>query len=130
VGYAEQAGNRNYSDETARLIDEEVRRLSQEAFDDAKAIIAENKDKLAAIAEALLEVETLDEKQIRDIYETGNFTRKDIQEDDELATAKSFEEAKAAVDAKDSEAETRYNHDDSEEKNDDSKDDSSEAEPS
>lgn len=130
VGYAEQAGNRNYSDETARLIDEEVRRLSQEAFDDAKAIIAENKEKLAAIAEALLEVETLDEKQIRDIYETGNFTRKDIQEDDELATAKSFEEAKAAVDAKDSEAETRYNHDDSEEKNDDSKDDSSETEPS
>ena len=110
VGYAEQAGNRSYSEETARLIDEEVRRITKEAFDDASAILAENKDKLVAIAEALLEVESLDERQIRDIYETGHFTRKELQDDDELATAKSFEESKAAVDAKDSEAEERYEH--------------------
>ncbi|MBZ6014279.1 ATP-dependent zinc metalloprotease FtsH [Leuconostoc gelidum subsp. gelidum] len=115
VGYGEQAGNRGYSEETARLIDEEVRRLSKEAFDDATKIISEHKDKLIAIAEALLEVETLDEKQIKDIYETGKFTRKDIQDNDELATAKSFDEAKAAVDAKDSEAEARFeNHDEPE----------------
>ncbi|ADG41025.1 MULTISPECIES: ATP-dependent zinc metalloprotease FtsH [Leuconostoc] len=128
VGYSEQAGNRAYSEETARLIDEEVRRLSKEAFDDATAIISEHKDKLAAIAEALLEVETLDEKQIKDIYETGEFTRKDIQDNDELAKAKSFEEAKAAADAKDSQAEARFEHPDESEKNDD--DDRSEAEPS
>lgn len=120
VGYAEQAGNRSYSEETARLIDEEVRRITKEAFEDASAILSEHKDKLVAIAEALLEVETLDEKQIRDIYETGKFTRKDIQDDDELATAKSFEEAKAAVDAKDSEAEERYEHHDEPKKHDDS----------
>ncbi|WP_349582206.1 ATP-dependent zinc metalloprotease FtsH [Leuconostoc citreum] len=120
VGYAEQAGNRSYSEETARLIDEEVRRITNEAFEDASAILSEHKDKLVAIAEALLEVETLDEKQIRDIYETGKFTRKDIQDDDELATAKSFEEAKAAVDAKDSEAEKRYEHHDEPKKQDDS----------
>ncbi|MGR8808421.1 ATP-dependent zinc metalloprotease FtsH [Leuconostoc citreum] len=120
VGYAEQAGNRSYSEETARLIDEEVRRITNEAFEDASAILSEHKDKLVAIAEALLEVETLDEKQIRDIYETGKFTRKDIQDDDELATAKSFEEAKAAVDAKDSEAEERYEHHDEPKKQDDS----------
>lgn len=120
VGYAEQDGNRSYSEETARLIDEEVRRITNEAFEDASAILSEHKDKLVAIAEALLEVETLDEKQIRDIYETGKFTRKDIQDDDELATAKSFEEAKAAVDAKDSEAEERYEHHDEPKKQDDS----------
>ena len=120
VGYAEQAGNRSYSEETARLIDEEVRRITKEAFEDASAILSEHKDKLVAIAEALLEVETLDEKQIRDIYETGKFTRKDIQDDDELATAKSFEEAKAAVDAKNSEAEERYEHHDEPKKQDDS----------
>ena len=120
VGYAEQAGNRSYSEETARLIDEEVRRITKEAFEDASAILSEHKDKLVAIAEALLEVETLDEKQIRDIYETGKFTRKDIQDDDEVATAKSFEEAKAAVDAKDSEAEERYEHHDEPKKQDDS----------
>ncbi|MGL5466229.1 MAG: ATP-dependent zinc metalloprotease FtsH, partial [Leuconostoc lactis] len=85
-------------------------RLAQEAYDDATSVIAEHKDKLVAIAEALLEVETLDERQIKDIYETGHFTRKDVQDDDEVATAKSFEEAKAAADAKDSEAEARYEH--------------------
>ncbi|WKY78961.1 ATP-dependent zinc metalloprotease FtsH [Leuconostoc lactis] len=110
VGYTEQAANHPYSEETARLIDEEVRRLAQEAYDDATSVIAEHKDKLVAIAEALLEVETLDERQIKDIYETGHFTRKDVQDDDEVATAKSFEEAKAAADAKDSEAEARYEH--------------------
>ena len=125
VGYAEQAGNRSYSEETARLIDEEVRRLSKEAFDDATKIISEHKDKLIAIAEALLEVETLDEKQIKDIYETGQFTRKDIQDDDELATAKSFDEAKAAVDAKDSEAEARFEHHDESEDDDHSETDQS-----
>lgn len=128
VGYSEQAGNRGYSEETARLIDEEVRRLSKEAFDDATAIISEHKDKLAAIAEALLEVETLDEKQIRDIYETGQFTRKDIQDNDEPAQAKSFEEAKAAADAKDSQAEARFEHSDEAGKADD--DHRSEAESS
>ncbi|WP_294975691.1 ATP-dependent zinc metalloprotease FtsH [uncultured Leuconostoc sp.] len=125
VGYAEQAGNRAYSEETARLIDEEVRRLSKEAFDDATKIISEHKDKLIAIAEALLEVETLDEKQIKDIYETGKFTRKDIQENDELATAKSFDESKAAVDAKDSEAEARFEHHDEPEEDNHSEADSS-----
>ncbi|MCT4404220.1 ATP-dependent metallopeptidase FtsH/Yme1/Tma family protein [Leuconostoc falkenbergense] len=124
VGYADQGGNRAYSEETARLIDEEVRRLAQEAFNDALTILQEHKDKLTAIAEALLEVETLDERQIKDIYETGEFTRKDVQDDDQLATAKSFEEAKAAADAKDSQAEEKYEHPDSESKDDDTTSDS------
>ncbi|MDN6491629.1 MAG: ATP-dependent zinc metalloprotease FtsH [Leuconostoc sp.] len=118
VGYADQAGNRAYSEETARLIDEEVRRLAREAFDDAIAILRDNKDKLTAIAEALLEVETLDEKQIKDIYLTGTFTRKDIQDDTEPAKAKSFEEAKAAADAKDSQAEQRFEKQDEEKSSD------------
>jgi cell division protease FtsH len=124
VGYADQGGNRAYSEETARLIDEEVRRLAQEAFNDALTILQEHKDKLTAIAEALLEDETLDERQIKDIYETGEFTRKDVQDDDQLATAKSFEEAKAAADAKDSQAEEKYEHPDSESKDDDTTSDS------
>ncbi|CAH1855619.1 ATP-dependent zinc metalloprotease FtsH [Convivina intestini] len=105
VGYSEQAGNRNYSDETANLIDEEVRRLTHEAFEDAKQIIADHRDKLQAIAEALLEVETLDEQQIKDIYNTGTFTPKGPDESND--GAKSFEQTKAELDAKESEAEER-----------------------
>jgi cell division protease FtsH len=98
VDYSQGGGNAPYSDETARLIDEEVRRITREAFDDASEIIKEHADKLKAIAEALLEVETLDEKQIKSIYETGTFERKELN-DDELATASTFEEAKAARDS-------------------------------
>ncbi|CAK8054599.1 ATP-dependent zinc metalloprotease FtsH [Eupransor demetentiae] len=105
VGYSEQAGNQSYSDETANLIDQEVRRFTKEAFDDATEIINEHRDKLQAIAEALLKVETLDEKQIKDIYETGTFTPKGQNDDDE--GAKTFEQTKAELDARESEAEKR-----------------------
>ncbi|WEV54241.1 ATP-dependent zinc metalloprotease FtsH [Leuconostocaceae bacterium ESL0723] len=110
VGYSEQAGDRAYSDETAHLIDEEVRRFTKEAFEDATAIIEEHRDKLEAIAKALLKVETLDEKQIKDIYETGTFTPKETNNNDE--GAKSFEETKADLDAKESEFDKRYDHHD------------------
>ncbi|GAP03154.1 membrane ATPase FtsH [Fructobacillus pseudoficulneus] len=102
VGYSEQGGAQSYSDETAALIDEEVRRLTKEAFDEATKILTEHKDKLAAIANALLDVESLDEKQIKDIYETGSFTKKGEEDEDD---AKSFDETKASLDHKEDEVE-------------------------
>ena len=49
----------NISEETARLIDEEVRRLVEEGESTARRIIAENASAFEAIAQALLEFETL-----------------------------------------------------------------------
>ncbi|MDF7637508.1 ATP-dependent zinc metalloprotease FtsH [Leuconostocaceae bacterium ESL0958] len=100
VGYSEQGGARSYSDETAALIDEEVRRFTQEAFEEATRILTTHKDKLKAIAEALLEVESLDEQQIKDIYETGTFTRKEATDDQDT---KSYEETKEALNHKEDE---------------------------
>jgi len=51
---------RSYSDDTARAIDEEVKRLIDEAYDDAVRIVDENWDKIVVLAEALLKYETLD----------------------------------------------------------------------
>lgn len=102
VSYSEGGGAKSYSDETAALIDEEVRRLTKEAFEEATKILTEHKDKLAEIANALLEVESLDEKQIKDIYETGHFTRKGEEDEND---AKSYDEAKAALDHKEDEVE-------------------------
>lgn len=102
VGYSEQGGAQSYSDETAALIDEEVRRLTREAFEEATKILMEHKDKLAAIANALLDVESLDEKQIKDIYETGHFTKKGEEDEED---AKSFDETKASLDHKEDEVE-------------------------
>ncbi len=50
---------KDYSDDTARLIDEEVKRITGEAYGEAKRLLDENWDKVVAVAEALLKHETL-----------------------------------------------------------------------
>jgi len=50
---------KSYSEETARIIDEEVKRLATEAYQDAERILNENWEKVVAVAEALLKHETL-----------------------------------------------------------------------
>ena len=62
---------KNYSEETARKIDSEIRRIIDRAYADAKQILTENRDKLELIAEALLEYETLDGSHICDLIEHG-----------------------------------------------------------
>lgn len=57
----------NMADETAKLIDEEVRRYIEEGETNARRIISENHDKFVAIAEALLEFETLTGEELRGI---------------------------------------------------------------
>jgi cell division protease FtsH len=51
---------KNYSEKTAELIDDEVKRLLSTLYDEAKAILSANRDKLDRIADALLERETLE----------------------------------------------------------------------
>lgn len=63
--------NRGYSEETQREIDHEVRKLIDDAYSRAKKLISENRDKLEAIAIALLEYETLDGEHIKEILEHG-----------------------------------------------------------
>jgi cell division protease FtsH len=63
--------SRGYSGATAQKIDEEVKRLIDEAYQKAKDFLLSNKDKLDAIAHALLEYETLDGAHIKEIMEHG-----------------------------------------------------------
>ena len=56
--------HKDYSEETARKIDEEVERIVRECYERAKKILKENIDKLHKLAEALLEKEVLDGKEI------------------------------------------------------------------
>jgi cell division protease FtsH len=51
---------RNYSEQTAREIDEEVRRIIQEAFDKAYNILLQNKKRMILISERLIKEETLE----------------------------------------------------------------------
>ena len=58
-----------YSEETANEIDEEVKAIIEEAYDTAKTILSEHIDQLKAVAEGLLEVETLDNRQFEELYD-------------------------------------------------------------
>jgi cell division protease FtsH len=54
----------DYSEETARKIDSEIRRLVDDGLERARALILESRDKLDAIAGALLKYEVLDGSEI------------------------------------------------------------------
>ncbi|MDQ0145689.1 MULTISPECIES: ATP-dependent zinc metalloprotease FtsH [Pseudarthrobacter] len=59
---------RNYSDQIAYVVDEEVRRLIEQAHDEAYEILTENRDILDFLALELLERETLNQAEIADIF--------------------------------------------------------------
>ncbi len=59
--------HKNVSDETAKLIDEEIRRIVQKAEDTARRILTEHKEDLHTLAKALLEYETLTGEEVRNL---------------------------------------------------------------
>ncbi|MEV8150922.1 ATP-dependent zinc metalloprotease FtsH [Arthrobacter sp. NPDC080031] len=64
----DMAQERNYSDSVAYIVDEEVRRLIDQAHDEAYAILTENRDVLDQLAFELLERETLNQAEIAYIF--------------------------------------------------------------
>lgn len=68
--YDPQADNqfqKPYSEETARMIDEEVRRMIDDAYDRTKALLTEKKGEVAKLAEALLEKEVLFQSDVESL---------------------------------------------------------------
>ena len=65
----EIAQHRDYSEDTAIKIDQEVRRLVDSGYNTAKGLLAENKDVLTRIANALLDREVLDANEIKLLME-------------------------------------------------------------
>ncbi len=62
---------RNYSEETARVIDSEIKKFIDNAYDEATRLLTDNKETVEKIALALLEYETLDAKHLQDIIDHG-----------------------------------------------------------
>ncbi|MCH7704139.1 MAG: ATP-dependent zinc metalloprotease FtsH [Planctomycetes bacterium] len=58
---------RDYSEDTARIIDAEVKRFADEAYADCKRLIDENWDKIKAVAKALLKYETVTGEEVNAI---------------------------------------------------------------
>ena len=60
-------GEKPYSEETARTIDEEVSRIIDESHEEARRLLTEHRKELEALTQALLERETLDEEKILEV---------------------------------------------------------------
>ncbi|WP_373761632.1 ATP-dependent zinc metalloprotease FtsH [Jeotgalibaca porci] len=91
---------RAYSEDIAYQIDSEVRRIMGEAHDKAREIIMEHRSQLNLIAEKLLELETLDEKTIKSLFETGLMPAENKEDEFPSESAASFDEAKRAREKK------------------------------
>jgi len=91
--------DRDYSDATARLIDEEIRRIVDEAYADAKRILEENWDKVVAVAEALLKYETLTADEVMRLMK-GQSLSKPTVSDLLAAESRRKAEERAAAPAK------------------------------
>ncbi|WP_040259355.1 MULTISPECIES: ATP-dependent zinc metalloprotease FtsH [Pseudomonas] len=67
LGRGGSSQNGSVSGETAKMIDSEVRSIIDHCYSTAKQILADNRDKLDAMADALMKYETIDADQIEDI---------------------------------------------------------------
>ena len=65
------AKSRDFSDQVALEIDEQVRKIIEDCYLKAKKIIGENKDLIFALSDALMKYETITKEQIESIVETG-----------------------------------------------------------
>ncbi|APC46772.1 ATP-dependent zinc metalloprotease FtsH [Virgibacillus halodenitrificans] len=103
----------NYSDAIAHDIDQEMQNFINYCYDRAKTILTENRDKLELVAKTLLDVETLDAKQIKSLFEDGvlpeaedygieenDSVKVNIQSKDQDNEPESFEEAKEEASTK------------------------------
>jgi cell division protease FtsH len=68
----EFAQHRDYSEKTAEAIDNEIRRLVIDAYESAKGILVEHESALHALAESLLEKETLDATDVDKIIKDAS----------------------------------------------------------
>ena len=69
TGYYTISTGKPYSEKTAELIDEEIAQFTNEAAKRAEAVLKANHKVLDRVAEALLEKETLEEEDLKNIFE-------------------------------------------------------------
>jgi cell division protease FtsH len=68
-------GTRDHSDETSHLIDEEVKKLIDTLYEQTRKLLEDNRDRVDAVAKALLKYETLDGPDIDKIMRGEALTR-------------------------------------------------------
>ncbi|MCH4812962.1 ATP-dependent zinc metalloprotease FtsH [Vreelandella neptunia] len=69
LGGPGQGGSKMKSGDTTTRLDKEVRKIIDDCYEQARQILTDNRDKLDAMAEALMKYETIDATQLKDIME-------------------------------------------------------------
>jgi len=82
--------HKNYSEETAKDIDAEIKRIIDEAYKQCTQLLSDNMEILERVAQALLLVETIDGEQFEDLF-TGKFTAEELAENVKISHAKKKE---------------------------------------
>lgn len=82
----ELAQQRDFSEQTAQLIDEEMRRIIGEIEEKVETLMRRHRDKLEALAKALIEAETLEFAEIQKIFGRSE-TKREWKRKDEGAVA-------------------------------------------
>jgi cell division protease FtsH len=70
--------DKDYSDDTARVIDEEIRRLVDEAYADAERMLLDNWEKVEAVAQALLKYENLTADEVHTLMRGESLGRSTV----------------------------------------------------
>jgi len=68
LGYSYEQDNKNYSEDTAKFIDEEVRHIIDECYKETTSIITKNRSLMDKIVEVLLVKETLEAEEFSDFF--------------------------------------------------------------
>ena len=92
---------REYSDETARIIDEEIKRMIDEAYSDAEERLSEQWEKVVAVAEALLKYETLQGEEVKRLIRGEKLSKPTVAELLEAEASKPAQTEPPAKAAKD-----------------------------
>ncbi|HEX8911981.1 MAG TPA: ATP-dependent zinc metalloprotease FtsH [Humisphaera sp.] len=71
---------KSYSPETAKAIDEEVKKLIDHLYEEARQLLIANKDRIEALAQALMKYETLDAADVDRIMRGDNLTKPTISD--------------------------------------------------
>ena len=86
------AKSKDFSDQVALEIDQEVRQILDKCYKDAKKILEKHETLVLLIADALMEHETLTKEQITALVENGKLTPKDFEEKDNADDKKEKED--------------------------------------
>ena len=87
---------RNYSENIAAVIDEEVERIISEAYKRTETILTEHIDQLHIVAEALIKLEKIDKEQFESLMTTGELPQEPIKEET-VETVENAEVAEVSV---------------------------------